>query len=521
MRTGIDPTWYDAVLFDLDGVITDTASVHERAWKRMFDAFLTERPEQDDEDHRPFTHADYRRHVDGRPRADGVAAFLRSRGIELPKGEPSDFGESTVHGLGNRKNRSFHAELDERGVDVFRSTVDLVHELQEHGVATAVFSASRNCEAVLVAAGLGDLFPIRVDGTVAAEMGLPGKPDPSMLLEAARRLGAEPSRTVVVEDAEAGVEAGRRGGFGLVIGVDRAGEPEGLRRRGADVVVHDLSEIDVSDVGRRPLSAVPEARESLDEIRARLVGRPVVVFLDFDGTLSPIVDHADQARPAPAARSTVERLGVVCPVAVISGRDLRDVRDRLGVEGIWYAGSHGFELEGPDGERHQEDAAEDALPALDDAEAELRRRLEGIPGAAVERKRFSLAAHYRRVEEERVGEVVDAVEQIAGNHAGLRSTGGRRVAELRPDLDWDKGRAVGWLMERLSPAEGSVPVYAGDDLTDEDALDAVRVDGLGIVVRSDEHGDRLTSAHVAVDDPEQLCWLLEQIADLLERSAGG
>lgn len=248
MTVVIDPGRHDAVLFDLDGVITDTAAVHAAAWKQLFDEYLARRPSQPGEDHRPFTGDDYRRFVDGKPRYDGVASFLESRGISLPRGTPDDSDDTeTVCGLGNRKDRLFSGRLDKEGVEAFGSTVELVHRLQAAGVGTAVFSASRNCRRVLDAAELGDLFPVRVDGEVAAALGLPGKPDPAVLLEAARRLGADPGRTVVVEDAEAGVEAGRRGGFALVVGVDRVGHAARLREKGADVVVTDLSEVDVAE----------------------------------------------------------------------------------------------------------------------------------------------------------------------------------------------------------------------------------------------------------------------------------
>lgn len=263
MTVVIDPRRHDAVLFDLDGVITDTAAVHAAAWEQLFDEYLARRPSQAGEDHRPFTGDDYRRTVDGRPRYDGVAGFLESRGIFLPRGAPDDPDDAeTVCGLGNRKDRLFTERLDKDGVGVFDSTVDLVHRLQEAGVGTAVFSASRNCRRVLEAASLGDLFSVRVDGVVAAELGLPGKPDPAMLLDAARRLGADPGRAVVVEDAEAGVEAGRRGGFAFVVGVDRVGNRARLLEKGADVVVSDLAEVDVAEPGPAHPRGAPRQREA-------------------------------------------------------------------------------------------------------------------------------------------------------------------------------------------------------------------------------------------------------------------
>ena len=253
----IDPRFHDAVIFDLDGVVTDTASIHAAAWAALFNDFLQRRQASDDEDHSPFTDDDYRHFVDGKPRGDGVTDFLASRGISLPPGSASDSTEDTICGLGARKQEIFLEGLH-AGVPVFESTVVLVRKLAHTGVAMGVYSSSRNCERILKDAGLGDLFTVRVDGVVAQDLGLPGKPDPAVLLETTRRLGAVPERSVVVEDAEAGVEAGSGGGFALVIGVDRTGHAEELRRHGADVVVPDLADVAVR-TGDKRMSLLPNA----------------------------------------------------------------------------------------------------------------------------------------------------------------------------------------------------------------------------------------------------------------------
>jgi alpha,alpha-trehalase len=233
----IDPDRYDALVFDLDGVITDTAAVHLCAWRRLFDAFLASRPPRPGEDLRPFTDDDYRRYVDGKPRYDGVRSFLVARGIDLRTAE--------IRALGDRKDGYFGELLSRDGVRVFDGTVRLVDALAGSGIASAVISASRHCAEVLAVARLSDRFDVRVDGVVADELGLPGKPDPAVFLLATHRLGVQPRRTVVVEDALAGVRAGRLGGFGLVIGVDRTGHGAELLANGADVVVGDLAEVGV------------------------------------------------------------------------------------------------------------------------------------------------------------------------------------------------------------------------------------------------------------------------------------
>jgi beta-phosphoglucomutase family hydrolase len=236
---------FDAVLFDLDGVLTETATVHAACWKRLFDEFLRERSDRTGEPFRPFDpEADYLSHVDGKPREDGVRDFLKSRGIELPDGAPDDPpGTDTVRGLGNRKDQLVNEILESRGVEAYAGSAELVRALRAAGFGTAVVSSSRNCRAVLEAASIADLFDVRVDGEVAAQLGLPGKPRPDTFLAAARDLGVDPERAVVFEDAISGVQAARDGGFGLVIGVARHGDPEELRRNGADLVVDDLAEL--------------------------------------------------------------------------------------------------------------------------------------------------------------------------------------------------------------------------------------------------------------------------------------
>lgn len=236
---------FDAVLFDLDGVLTDTAKVHAASWKKMFDGFLKQRAENLKESFRPFDIAtDYKLYVDGKLRYDGVRSFLESRGIHLPYGDPgSPSNRETITGLGNFKDAMVKEIIATEGVEVYEGSVSLVRHVREQGIKTAVVSASKNCRAALHAAGIEDLFAIRVDGEVADRLKLPGKPAPDTFLEAAKELGVEPKRAVVVEDAISGVQAGRDGGFGLVIGVDRKGDAEALREHGADIVVKDLAEL--------------------------------------------------------------------------------------------------------------------------------------------------------------------------------------------------------------------------------------------------------------------------------------
>jgi beta-phosphoglucomutase family hydrolase len=235
---------FDAVLFDLDGVLTSTAKIHSSCWKMMFDDFLAGRAREKNEPLRPFEAADYKLYVDGKLRYEGVRAFLVSRNITLPEGTPADPPTAdTVCGLGNRKDLLVKAAIDEGKVESYPGSVAFVRQIREQGIRTAVVSSSNNCEHVLRAVNLLDQFEVRVDGLVASELHLKGKPAPDTFLKAAEMLGVTPARAVVVEDAIAGVQAGRAGGFGLVVGVDRGGSRDALRTHGASVVVTDLGEL--------------------------------------------------------------------------------------------------------------------------------------------------------------------------------------------------------------------------------------------------------------------------------------
>jgi beta-phosphoglucomutase family hydrolase len=239
------PEGITTCLFDLDGVLTQTAKIHARAWKEMFDTFLREWSEQNGVPFEEFDRpTDYDEYVDGKPRLDGVRSFLESRDIHLPMGSSSDPPDAeTIHALGTRKNERVLELIREQGVEPYEGSVRFAEQARDRGLRRAVVSSSTNCEDVLVAAGIDHLFEERVDGTVAEREGLAGKPAPDTFLQGAKLLGATPAESAVFEDAQAGVQAGRAGDFGWVVGVDRTGQAEALKRRGADVVVKDLAEL--------------------------------------------------------------------------------------------------------------------------------------------------------------------------------------------------------------------------------------------------------------------------------------
>jgi len=513
---------FDAVIFDLDGVITDTAALHAAAWKDMFDDVLREIDASSGGRQRPFDRKeDYFLYVDGKPRNDGVVDFLASRRIELPEGRPDDPPDKhTVYGLGNRKNRLFQQKLKEDGVSVYDSTLRLIRRLRSKKVKTAVVSSSKNCRAILETAAIEDLFDAVVDGKDAAARNLDGKPAPDIFLEAARLLHIRPQRAAVVEDALVGVQAGKLGHFACVIGVNRNDQKTALEEHGADVVVNDLCEIvvddhpPVEDIGK----GLPSALDRANEIYGHLAGRTLAVFLDYDGTLTPIVRRPQDADLSQSTRKVVRKLSRRCPLAIVSGRDLQDVRERVGIDGLYYAGSHGFDIVGPGGERREHPEAVPLLPEIDRAEEALRKQLSGVDGCRVERKKFAVAVHYREVAVEDVPAVEKVVKAIHAKRSGLRLSGGKKIFELQPDVKWHKGRAVRWLLEDALKMDCStvMPIYIGDDVTDEDAFQELRNDGIGI--RVDDTGADDSAARYQLRNPQEVRQFLLNLTDRLQQA---
>jgi alpha,alpha-trehalase len=507
----IDPERIDAVIFDMDGVLTNTAIIHERAWARTFDGFLERRCER----FRPFSPEDYRRYVDGKPRLDGVRDFLGSRGIALPEGSADDPpGAATLRGLGRQKNDAFRAALADGGVECFADAVDFLDRLAAAGIRVAAVSSSRNAEEVLAAAGIRGRFPVLVDGVVSAARGIAGKPAPDIFLTAARDLGVAPGRTAVAEDATAGVEAARRGEFDLVLGIARDGDPAALAAAGADAVVASFAAVPIEGEQRmRDRHDLPDAFEVILELEEEATrdGPAVCIFLDYDGTLTPIVERPEDAVLDPEMRERLRQVATRYRTAVISGRGLADLLPRVDVPDIFYAASHGFELRHPGGEEMANEAAEQAAAGLDELQAMLERKLAGTPGTQLERKRFGLAVHYRRAAPDAEATVERAVEEAAAAFPALTVKTGKKVFEFVPDLDWDKGKALQWILETAGLARDSAyPIYIGDDVTDEDAFRAIDDWGCGIAVGED--GPAETFAYFKLEDVDAVGRFLEALA---------
>jgi trehalose 6-phosphate phosphatase len=510
---------FDAVILNLDGVVTRSTNLHINAWKRLFEAYLHERSSQEGEDYRYFDiDHDYHRYVDGRPRYQAVKHFLLARHIDLPMGEPDDPPDSeTVCGLGNRKNLIFNRIVDEEGVEVYGCAIALVHRFRKVGIKTAVVSASTHCDLILKRADIADLFDTRVDGTDAERLALDSKPDPDIFLEAARRLGVTPAKTVVLEDTVVGVTAGARGRFALVIGVDRGDQAKKMREHGADFVLEDLCAVDIEGTSAERRFSFPKSLTDMTLVSKQLTGKRPALFLDYGGTLAPIVDRPEDAGLSDHMRLVLSSVARLVPIVVVSGRDLEDVSRLVGLHGITYAGSHGLEIGGPSLNLELPEGA-NVLEDLDKAARDLGKALEAVPGTRLERKRFALVVHCQAAAAADPGKVRAVVEGIQARYPRLHLTGGKEVIEVLPDIDWDKGRAVRWLLSELDlDGPDVLPIYIGDDETDEDAFRVVRGHGLGILV-SDR--PQPSAATYRVKDPYRVAALLRHLEETQRVSNG-
>ncbi len=510
----------EAIILDLDGVITSTAKIHAMAWKEMFDTFLAEYSHRTSTPFYPFDQErEYRLYVDGRPRYEGAKNFLESRGIEIPLGTPNDSpGSETVCGLANSKNLIYLSFLNKQGAHVYEDTIDTVKKWRYQHKKTAVISASKNCRMVLTKAGISGLFDIIVDGNDALEHKLKGKPEPDIFLYAAQKLHVNPLKAAIVEDSSAGVKAGKDGGFAYIIGISRNDHADLLREYGSDIVVSSLYDIPNFEKYEKKstnniTSGVQEIVKSIDIIKQE----SFLLLLDYDGTLTPIVDRPELAILSQDVKEIIQQLTKVVKVAIISGRDLENVKKLVEIEDLFYAGSHGFEISGPGNMHFELDAAKKTLPELSKVEQDVKRGLIEIKEVLFEKKKFSVAIHYRQVnKQEEIDHIATVVEKIAKRYESLVITNGKKVFEIRPKLNWDKGKAVRWLAGRIFEIDTPVyPLYIGDDLTDEDAFHEIKGWGRSVVV-----GDHAyeSFADVKIKDTEDVFTFLKEFYRILKNN---
>ena len=499
-----------AVILDLDGVITQTAKVHRAAWKQMFNDFFGKQTVK----HTPLTDEDYLTYIDGKPRYEGVKSLLESRAIDLSYGQPDDNpNENTVCGLGNMKNSILLKLIEKDGVETYKESIQKIKEWRNQDLKTAVVSSSKNCRQVLEAAGISDLFDVRIDGMIANERGIKGKPEPDMFLEAAKDLGFEPDSCVVFEDAISGVQAGCKGNFALVVGVSRSDNQTALYANGADLVIKSFKEIQL--LNNKELDpyfdqVLPSDFSGNSKFYKQISNKTPVLFFDYDGTLTPIVKKPEDAILSEDMKEVLKQCASGFTLAVISGRDMDDVKSLVGIDGIIYAGSHGFRISGPDGLYMEHENSLEMTPKFDSIEKELNIALLNFKGVQIERKRYAIAIHYRNAPEDDLPAITQKVESIIALHPGFKKGEGKKVLEIKPDIDWHKGKAIIWILEKLGYADNPdiIPIYIGDDVTDEDAFRSISESGIGILVG---FHDLPTAATYHLKNVYQVKLLLENI----------
>lgn len=503
-----------AILCDLDGVVTQTASVHAEAWKEMFDSFLEQYAK---ENNLPFEAFDitteYYKYVDGKARHEGIRSFLKARNIELPEGE-EDSLKPSIHSLGKQKNERFQALL-RQGVKTFPRSVEQLQKWKAKGYKIGVVSSSKNCLKILETAGLQDLFDVRVDGLIAEEQSMKGKPAADTFAYAAEMLKIKPQQIAVIEDAAVGIEAAKNGGFGLSIGILNEKNLKEIQAAAPDAMIHDLQQLSWKEACMRypvDYEQLPDACIDLQALLKMLDRRQLALFLDYDGTLTPIASSPEKAILSTETRQILQLLAQKIKITIISGRDKEDVRNKVGLKELFYAGSHGFDIEGPEHTQIHHQAGEKYMADIRKIAEELEEKLR-FKGLFIEPKKYAVAIHYRHVAAEEVGELKQEVQKILEHYPDLKTGKGKKIIEVRPAMEWDKGYAMNWIAAALEVApDNSLQLYIGDDLTDEDAFRALPYEGIGILTG---FHDAPTYADMKVKDTDEVRQLLKALNEIL------
>lgn len=491
------------IVFDLDGVLTNTAKLHAAAWEKVFNEFLSDRGEK------PFVRGeDYRRYLDGKPREDGIRSFLNSREITV--------NENLISTLGKKKNEYYLEYLHAWGPMLIEDSFSFVLRMFHNSIPMAVVSSSRNASLILKQTGLDRFIKILVDPSRDESEKLDGKPSPDYFLKACELMKVSPLECYMVEDAISGIEAGVKAKFKKVIGIKVTNDPLGmqeLKTAGANEVVSSLWDIS----GLEDILRIQDAYRSFDHLF--LHKNNYFLFLDFDGTISEIVEDPSEARPVSGVTEIISKLAERMPVCIITGRDTPVIRNLIKLPHIYYSGCHGFEISGPGNYHFDLKEARELIPLFDEAQDYFSHEFDLLEGIVIERKKFGLAFHYRKIHDEKtVNEIVQKVQDYCQGHQEFKLKPGEEVIEMLPNIDWDKGKSLQKLYDVLKLSRSELPpLYFGDGQTDEDAFREMLTWGEPVLVGAQQ---KPTLARHHLNGPKETKRFLEKILSTLENRSG-
>lgn len=503
-----------AIIIDMSEVLIHTALINKNAWETTFNDLLKNK-----NNIQPFIDEDFYSFIEGKPKFERVQNFLNSRNINLPFGSQSDPEENeTVCGLEKKKSKLFSQMLKKNELQFYEMALQKIKYWKEKGLKTAIVSSDENFKKALNSSEIRNLFDVKIDGHASRKKGLKEKPEADLYIEATKELGIAPESCVLFDDSVPGLQAGSKGNFGLVIGVNRRENRKLLSENGADLVIDDFDELDlVNDPEVKAWfdQPTPPFASQYVEIGKLVYEKTPVLFLDYDGTLTPIVQRPEDAVISEEMRDVLNECASKFNVAAVSGRDMDDLKSRINLDTLIYAGSHGFRISGPGGLYMEHEKSEEILPELDNMEKKLQQVFSNtIEGVQIERKRYAIAIHYRNSKEQDVPFIKEKVFEATENSEIFKVGEGKKILEIKPGIDWHKGKAVLWILEKLglNDPDKYIPIYIGDDVTDEDAYEALKGRGIGIQVGP---GAESTAAQYKLKNVYQVRIFLKELANFL------
>jgi trehalose 6-phosphate phosphatase len=502
-----------AVIMEMD-LIIQTAIIHKTAWKQTLIGLPGNMP---NEILRLFDEL-YEKYLDGQPMYHGLEKLLQAKEINLPFGNINDSpGEKTVCALGNLKQKNFNRLLNEPEVKTFSDAAKQIYNWKKLGIKTAIISADENFDEVLDTKDIRTLFDVKINGQKSRQKGLKEKPEADIYMQAVKELHVSPESCILLDDSVAGLQAGSKANFGLLVGVNRYGNRKILSENGADLVIDSFEELDLlndPEIKGWFTQNIPPFASEYVKIGDEVYGKTPVLFLDYDGTLTPIVKHPEDAVISQEMQEVLKECASKFRVAAVSGRDMNDLRNKVNLPNLIYAGSHGFHISGPDGLYMEHEKSDEILPRLDELEKKLQKEFSHIKRAQIDRKRYAIAVHYRNVNKEDVPFMLEKLNEIIANFPDLKKGKGKKIVELKPNIEWNKGKAVKWILEKLNLTDKNkyIPIYIGDDVTDEDAYKVLKDWGMGIQVGP---GATNSAARYRLRNVYQVRMLLKDLANFM------